>query len=414
MDSLKPSRTVLPNGLSIITTTRVHSQLAACTLFYRAGSLHEPEGKTGLAHLMEHMMFRGTPRFPHGAIDEVTGRFGGWNNAVTTADYAAYYFVVPESAWRTPLEMEADRMANCLLGSESFETERRVALEEHRMASDDPECALDEAVDNLAYTVHPYRNPVIGRRGSIEALAVDDLRAFHDEFYVPSNAALVVAGPRTHHEVVEVVEEFFGEIPAREVRMPVPRVEPEQLKERRARVRSDHSTPRLTLAYHVPAAVHADSAALELLVTVLAAGRSSVLYQRLVRDLKVATEVSATRLLQKDPGLFWIAASLHPGADLEEAESALLDLLRELAETGISERQMETAKRLIAADTMLARETVLGATSTLGLWESVASLTHGEEFEKSLFERDGDALTEVLIRYLRPERRTSGWLVTPE
>ncbi len=367
-----------------------------------------------MAHLMEHMMFRGTSRFPHGAIDEVTARFGGWNNAVTTTDYTAYYFVIPEPAWRTPLEMEADRMANCPLGGESFETERRVALEERRMATDDPECALDEIVDDLAYSVHPYRNPVIGRRESIKALVVDDLRSFHDELYVPSNAALVVAGPRTHNEVVEAAEELFGGIPAHAARLPVARVEPEQFEERCARVATDHSTPRLTLAYHVPAAEHADSAALELLVTVLAAGRSSVLYRRLVRDLKVATEVSATRLLQKDPGLFWIAASLHPGADLEEAESALLDLLRELAETGISEQQVNTARRLVAADTMLARETVLGATSTLGLWESIGSLEYGDWFEKSLLEKDGDALTDVLTRYLRPERRTSGWLVTPE
>ncbi len=414
MKSLKPSRTVLSNGLSIISTTRTRSPLAASTLLYRAGSLHEPEGKTGLAHLMEHMMFRGTARFPQGAVDEVTARLGGWNNAVTTADYTAYYFVVPESAWQTPLEIESDRMANSPLGGESFETERRVALEEHRMAVDDPEYALDEAVDDVAYTVHPYRNPVIGRRESIEALVVDDLRAFHDELYVPSNATLVVAGPRTHREVVEAVEDRFGGIPAREARVPLPSVEPEQLEMRRARVETDHATPRLTLAYHVPAAEHPDSAALELLVTVLAAGRSSVLYRRLVRDCKIATEVSATRLLQKDPGLFWIAVSLHPGSSLEEAENALVELLHELGETGISERQVETARRLVAADTMLARETVLGSTSTLGFWDSVASLEYGEEFERSLFEKDGAALTEVLTRYLRPERRTSGWLVTPE
>lgn len=414
MNSLNPSRTVLANGLSIITTTRAGSPLAASTILYRAGSLHEPEGKTGLAHLMEHMMFRGTARFPEGAIDEVTARFGGWNNAVTTADYTAYYFVVPESAWQTPLEIESDRMANCPLGGESFETERRVAIEEHRMATDDPEYALDEAVDDVAYTVHPYRNPVIGRRESIEALVVDDLRAFHDDLYVPSNATLVVAGPRTHAEVVETVERQFAGIPSRDARAPLPPVEPEQLEIRRARVETDHATPRLTLAYHVPAAEHPDSAALELLVTVLAAGRSSVLYRRLVRDLKIATEVSATRLLQKDPGLFWITASLHPGSNLEDAEGALLDLLGELRETGISERQVETARRLVAADTTLARETVLGATSTLGLWDSLASLEYGEEFEGSLFRKDGGALTEVLTRYLRPERRTSGWLVTPE
>ncbi len=404
--------TVLDNGLRIVVFPFREWPIAATLATYRAGSLHEPNGCAGIAHLMEHMMFRGTERYPGGVIDALTASLGGFNNAVTTTDYAAYYFALPGSGWKTALAIEADRMANCRIDPEVLEIERRIALEERRMAADDPESMLDEALDALMFADHAYARPVMGVLEDISRLTADDLEEFHRERYVPENVSMVVVGGVNASDVFAECAELFGDIrrgPGRAASVsaasgnrPVSPAGP-----RRERITADRSTPRIALAFATPDAVHEHSPALELLVSLLASGRSSRLYERLVRNDRLATEVGCSRLLQREPGIFTLSAALHPGGRAEQVEDAMLDVLADLADHAVSGGELEKARRLARADLAAAHDTALGAAATLGLWEAIDTWRSGLAFEDRLERVDAGELRQVAELYLGSDVMTS-------
>ena len=385
---------------------------------YRAGSLYEPPGKTGLAHLTEHMMFRGTPSRPQGGIDQLTGRLGGTNNAMTTCDHALYYFVLPSEHWAAPLSIEADRMFQCEFGREAFETERRVAIEERMMLDDDPETMLYEAVDALAFDEHPYRYPVIGLMEDLEGITLDDLRTFYSERYRPEEAVLAVVGGVSHDEILSEVGTLFGGTnpplaakpsePAGGAAGPgdAPLTEP-----RHTALPGLAPSPEVVLAFRTPEAGHEDTAALELLSALLSSGRSSLMYARLVDDLGVATEVSASKIPQTDPGLLYLSASLHPGASLEDCEQEILDIVSGLARSGVSEEGLSRAKNLTRVDLMLGRETALGAAGGLAFWECLGGWRLGDEHEARIARVTAADVRRVAERYLDPSARSSAWLV---
>ncbi len=315
-------------------------------LMYRAGSLYEPAGKTGLAHLTEHMMFRGTRARPQGWIDRLTGQLGGTNNAMTTCDHAIYYFVLPSEHWATPLEIEADRMFHCEFGPEAFETERRVAVEERMMLDDDPETLVYEAVDTLAFDRHPYQDPVVGLTSDITGLTQDDLQGFYADRYRPEEAVLAIVGSLEHDRVQAEVEMLFsaGCDPREEVAGAVE--DPAVTEPRRSVLPGLSPSPQVVLAFRTPAAAHEDTPALELLAALLSSGRSSLMYTRLVDDLGMATEVSASRIPQTDPGLLYLSASLHSGVSPEECEDEILKLVSGLVESGVSENGLSRARNM--------------------------------------------------------------------
>jgi zinc protease len=410
MTGTAPERTVLPNGLVVVTAVERSAPLAAALVLYRCGSRDEPPGKTGVAHLVEHMMFRGTSAFPAGAVDAATGRLGGINNAVTTPDYTAYYFVLPDGHWREALAMEADRMAGCTLDRESLEMERRVAVEERKMLDDDPEAMLDEAVAMLAYTTHPYRNPVIGLRADIESLTLEDVTAFYRTFYAPGNAVLVVAGDVSHDDVVSHAERTFGPQASSPPPESRPAPEPEQRSPRRAVVRTSIKTREVVLAFRCPPATAPDSAAVELLPALLATGRSSRLWRRLVVEESIAADVSAARVLSRDPGLFTVSATLHPGVDVRRAEDAVLSEL-DAMRRGIPDDELAKARNLVRVDLMLARETCLGLAGALGFWECLGGWERGLEFEREIARAAAGAVLDALNDYLDRDLRSTVWLL---
>jgi zinc protease len=386
---------------------------------YRAGSLYEPPGKTGLAHLTEHMMFRGTPTRPRGGIDLLTGRLGGTNNAMTTSDHALYYFVLPAEHWATPLSIEADRMFHCELSSESFETERSVAIEERMMLDDDPDTLVYEAVDELAFESHPYRYPVVGLMDDLKGLTLDDLRRFYAGRYRPESAVLAVVGGASHEDVLAEVETLFG------VAAPAgsgsgrsgsgedtPRpVDPPVCEPRQATLGGLAASPQVVMAFRTPPAGHEDTPALELLATLLAGGRSSLMYTRLVDEQRLATEVSSSKIPQTDPGLFYVSASLHAGTSPEQAEVEILGTVARLLESGVSEEQLAGAKNLTRVDLMLGRETSLGQAAALAFWESLGDWRLETRHEERLSAVTAGDLRDVAERYLDPSARSSVWLV---
>lgn len=410
MNGIAPVRAVLSNGLVVLAAVERSSPLAAVLLLYRCGSRDEPPGKTGLAHLVEHMMFRGTAAFPAGAVDAVTGRLGGMNNAVTTPDTTAYYFVLPDGHWRDVLAIEADRMAGCILDCESLEMERRVAVEERKMLDDDPESALDETVSELVYDTHPYRNPVIGRRQDIESLTLEDVAGFYRTHYTPANAVLVVAGDVDPARVVDEAERAFGSLPSSRPATTAVAPEPPQRGPRRAVVRTSVRTKEIVLAYRCPPAAAEDSGAAELLPALLATGRSSRLWRALVAGSGVAADVSAARILSRDPGLLTISATLHRGVDLRRAEDAMLRELDAMLRTGIPEGELAKAANLVRVDLMVSLETCLGLAGALGFWECLGGWELGVEFERSIERCRAADVLAAMERYLNAESRTSVWL----
>ncbi|MFH1690183.1 MAG: pitrilysin family protein [Candidatus Eisenbacteria bacterium] len=421
MSDLRPRKAVLPNGLVLLTVTREDSPIVAVLLMYKAGSLYEPPGKTGLAHLTEHMMFRGTPSRPQGDIDQLTGRLGGTNNAMTTCDHTLYYFVLPSEHWVTPLSIEADRMFHCEFGREAFETERRVAIEERMMLDDDPETLLYEAVDALAFDTHPYRYPVIGLMDDLEGITLENLRAFYAERYRPEEAVLAVVGGATHDEVLSEVSTLFGATAPPLVVDPTPRAggkradprfaDPPVTEPRRSVLSGLSPSSEVVLSFRTPAATHEDTPALELLSALLSSGRSSLMYTRLVDDLGVATEVSTSKIPQTDSGLLYLSASLHSGVSPEACENEILDIVSGLVRSGVSEDGLSRAKNLTRVDLMLGRETSLGQAGALAFWECLGDWRLGEEHEKRIEQATAADVRRVAERYLDPSTRSSAWLV---
>jgi zinc protease len=412
LSSAGPRKTVLPNGLVLLTVTRENSPIVASLLMYRAGSLYEPAGKTGLAHLTEHMMFRGTRARPQGWIDRLTGQLGGTNNAMTTCDHALYYFVLPSEHWATPLQIEADRMFHCEFSPETFETERRVAVEERMMLDDDPETLVYEAVDTLAFDRHPYQYPVVGLTSDIKGLTQGDLHGFYADRYRPEEAVLAVVGSLEHDRVRAEVEMLFSaDCDPREEDARAVVEDPAVTEPRRSVLSGLSPSPQVVLAFRTPAAVHEDTPALELLAALLSSGRSSLMYTRLVDDLGMATEVSASRIPQTDPGLLYLSASLHSGVSPEECEDEILKLVSGLVESGVSENGLSRARNLTRVDLMLGRETCLGQAGAVAFWECLGDWRLGEEHETRLERVTAADIRRVASTYLDPAGRSSAWLV---
>jgi zinc protease len=395
----------------ILISPRAGTRLAAVTLLYKVGSRNDPPGQSGIAHLLEHMMFRGTTLHPAGAVDAATARVGGANNATTTADHTVYYFVVPADHWRLPLAIEADRMVNCTLDAQAFETERRIAIHERSMLDDDPESMLDEALDRLAFRVHPYRNPVAGLRGDLERVDLGDLRTHYDGHCGPNNAALVVVGDVDPDEVLRAAEGLFGPIEARSVPAADRPAEPSQEAPRYVEVPSGQASSQAVVAFRCPPATDPAAPVLEVLAALLATGTGSLLRRRLVEGSALAADVVAYQLLQEDPSLFHIAARLHRDVDPRAFLEEVLAALDELRNGGVSEGDVVTARELARLELLLGRETCLGRAGALGLWESLDRWEAAVEFENGIRATTAARLRDAVEEHFGMESWSAAWLV---
>src|SRR5437868_7670849 len=299
-------RTVLSNGLVVLTKEVHTSPIVTSMIWYRVGSRNEELGQTGKSHFLEHMLFKGTERLQKSEIDLLTLKNGGGNNAFTSHDFTAYYFSFASDRWQIALDIEADRMVNCAFDPEEFEAEKKVVIEELKTGLDSPWGLLLQELEAVAYKVHPYRNPIVGWLQDVEHATVEQQQAYYRRFYHPNNATLVIAGDFETDQVLKNVDRTFGSIPAGPSPSPMLLEEPPQRGERRLVVRWRSKVPRLAMAYHTPAIAHPDSYALQVLAVVLAEGKSARLYQRMVEREQSVTFVSAEYGEAKDPTLFHI------------------------------------------------------------------------------------------------------------
>src|SRR5215475_12628605 len=340
-------KTVLDNGLVLLTKELHTSPIVTSMIWYRVGSRNESMGQTGKSHFLEHMLFKGTDRFKKGEIDLLTLKNGGANNAFTSHDFTAYYFNFASDRWHIALDIEADRMVNCTFETDEFEAEKKVVIEELKSSLDSPWGLLIQEIDAAAYKIHPYRNPIVGWLQDVERASAEEQQSYYRRFYQPNNAVLVLVGDFETDKVVERVQKVFSSIPAGPEPAPMLLVEPEQHGEHRIVVRWRSKIPRLAMAYHAPQIAHSDTYALQVLGVILSEGKASRLYQRMVEREQAVTFVTAEFGESHDPTLFNIRAEARGTHSIEELEASIYDELNGVATTGVTSRELERAKHQI-------------------------------------------------------------------
>jgi zinc protease len=354
MVKIKFETFVLPNGLTVILHVDRGSPLVAVNLWYHVGSKDESPGRTGFAHLFEHLMFMGSKNAPYPAFDAIMESWGGHNNGTTSNDRTNYYEIGPRNLLETFLWLEADRLATLaeVITEEELTKQRKVVLNERRQSYENrPYGRTELRIPEVMYPPeHPYHWPTIGSHADLEAASVDDVRRFFERFYRPSNASLTIAGDFDPGEARSLVERYFGWQAARE-RPRAPTPAPPALETDRAVSLTDRvQLSRLRLCWHAPALFTAGDADLDLAAHILGGGKSSRLYRSLVFERRIAQDVFAYQGSQLLASLFHVGATAKPGHDLDEIQRGVDDELTRLASDGPSAAEVERARNTHLAD----------------------------------------------------------------
>ena len=405
-------RTVLDNGLVVLTKEVHTSPIVTAMIWYRVGSRNEELGQTGKSHFLEHMLFKGTERFKKGQIDLITLKNGGGNNAFTSHDFTAYYFNFAADRWDVALEIESDRIINCAFDPEEFEAEKKVVIEELKTGLDSPWGLLLQEQEAAAFKVHPYRNPIVGWLQDVERATVEEQQAYYRRYYHPNNAILVLAGDFETDEVLTKVERAFGSVPAGAPPPPMLLKEPPQRGERRLIVRWRSKVPRLAIAYHAPQIAHVDSYALQVLGVVLSEGKASRFYQRLVEREQSVTFVSAEYGESKDPTLFHIRAEARGDHSIGEIETSIYDELGRIAGGQLNEHELDRAKHQIEAHFILSRERTLDQAILLGQIETLYDLDYIDSYLPRINAVTAADVAAACSRYLNEDSRTVAVLLS--
>jgi zinc protease len=348
----------LPNGLTVILLEDHSTPIVHAQMWYHVGSKDERPGRTGFAHLFEHMMFKGSRNLRAEQHSALLTAVGGLNNAYTTEDVTVFWETVPSQYLPLVLWLEADRMASLKIDKDTFNREREVVKEERRMrVENQPYGRLAEIIYGLAYTTHPYRHTPIGTMKDLEAASVEDVREFYRTYYVPNNATLALVGDFDTKQAIALVHQYLGQVPRSE--QPVPRDhprEPMQKQERRATVRENWPLPVVVVAHHVANDGHPDAYPLALATKILSDGQSARIYRSLVYDKGLALAAFGGGSLLEHPSLFYAVAVVQPGKTPEETEKALIAELDRLRTEPVSDHELQRAKNQMARDFVIGRE----------------------------------------------------------
>jgi zinc protease len=382
-------------------------------VWYRVGARNENDGKSGLAHFLEHMMFKGTPTTGPEEYSRIIAKNGGRSNAFTSSDVTVYFATMSRDKIAIEIELEADRMANALLGETYFEAEKKVIQEERRLRTEDnPASALGEVASAVAFTIHPYRRPVVGWMQDIENLTRQDLVDFYQLYYVPNNAFVVVIGDFSTAEILPKIKSAFGKIPRRPEPPKVSSTEPEQRGERSVILKKEAQLPFVLAFYHAPNLKSPDSFALDLLSVVLAGGRSSRLYHDLVYQKRLVRGVDADySAVSIDPMGLSIHAQLLPGIEPPTVGREIDRLLEKVKSELISERELQKAKNQIEAAFIFAQDSIFGQAMKIGYYEAVGGWRQMNEYLDGIKKVSREDIQRVARQYLSPDRRTLGTLI---
>ncbi|HEU5408665.1 MAG TPA: pitrilysin family protein [Nitrospira sp.] len=410
----EPSEYILANGMKVLLVEVPKAPVATVQVWYKVGSRNEVMGRAGLSHMLEHMMFKGTARYPKGSFSRIVRKNGGIDNAFTGQDFTAYFENVAADRVGLALELEADRMQGLILDHNEFQTERDVVKEERRLRSeDDPQGALVEALVAQAFLSHPYHWPVIGWFADLDAMSLEDLQRHYDTFYSPNNATLVVVGDIRAEALLPTIKRLFEPIP----RGPSPKQalppEPEQRGERRFLLKREAQVPFVMMGFRVPNYSNEDSYALDILESILSHGKSSRLYQSLVYDQKNSLAVGADySVLQTDPGLFYFYSLVNPSAKVEGVEEAIQHEIVRLQNEPPSEQELQRAKNQVEAARIFEQDSNFRHAMLMGQAESVgAGWRRIDQFVERIRAVTAKDIQRVAKQYLTPDNRTVGILI---
>jgi zinc protease len=410
---------VLANGLEVVVIPDHRAPVVTHMLWYRVGAADETPGKSGLAHFLEHLMFKGTAKNPSGRFSQVVATIGGQENAFTAADYTGYYQRVPREQLKAMMEFEADRMTGLVLPDEVVRPELKVVLEEQNTrVANNPAARLGQQMDAALYLNHPYGRPIIGWRHEIEKLDREDALAFYRRFYTPNNAVLVIAGDVTADEVRRLADETYGKVArVAEVKPRVRPQEPPQEAPRAVTLADPRVTqPSVSRYYLAPSAATAqpgESEALEVLAHILGRGSNSRLYQTLVVGKGIAVSAGASY----DGGALdttrlSVYGTPKPGTSLSQVEEAIDAALAELIDNGVTADELERSKGRMIADAVYAQDNH----RTLAQWYG-AALMAGWTVDKVRTWPDrigavtAEAVRDAARRWLDKRRSVTGYLI---
>lgn len=370
--ALNIERFVLANGLNVLLVEDHAAPVIAYHVWFRVGSRHERHGKTGLAHLFEHLMFNEVEGLPAGEFDRKMEEAGAESNASTWLDWTQYNEAIPKNQLGLVVKLEAARMARLVLREPQVTSEKEVVANERRYrVDDDVEGAVNELLWKTAFRTHAYHWPTIGWMSDIEGFTVDDCHDFYRTYYAPNNATLVVVGDVTEASLLSKVSAAYGTIPASELPLEDVRPEPPQVEERRVEIDQPTTTQKLAVGYKSPGIGDFDHPALSLLSEVLFGGRASRVYKRLVRDLELCSEVRAFLGPFRDPGLFEIFASARGEHTAEEILAVIDQELARVCDEPPSGEEIERARARLELGLVAGLETADGKASTIGFYETV-------------------------------------------
>jgi zinc protease len=404
---------MLENGLKVLLLEDHKSPAVTFQVWYRVGSRDEKDGKSGLSHFLEHMMFKGTHKVKPEEYSRIIAKNGGRSNAFTSSDVTVYFATMSRDKIGIAIELEADRMANALLGETFFEAEKRVIQEERRLRTEDnPVSALSEVASAVAFLIHPYRRPVIGWMQDIESLTRQDLLDHYKLYYVPSNAYVIVTGDFSTDEILPKIKAEFERIP-RGPEPPRVRVEePPQSGERSVTLKKEAELPFVLAFYQAPNLKSPDSFALDLLSVILAGGRSSRLYHELLYQKRIVRSIDADYTgVSIDPAGFSVTAQLMPEKEPAEVGREIDSVLEKAKTELVTERELQKAKNQIEAAFIFAQDSIFGQALKIGYYEAVGEWRLMDTYLDGIRKVSREDIRRVAKKYLDRDRRTVGVMI---
>ena len=408
----------LSNGLKVIVQEDHRSPVVVSQVWYRAGALDEVNGKTGVAHVLEHMMFKGTKRIPAGQFSRMIAAAGGKENAFTGQDYTCYFQQLEKSHLPLSMKLEADRMANLQITDAEFAKEIKVVMEERRWRTEDkPQSKVNEQFQSTVFNAHPYSRPVVGWMNDLENMTAADAREWYHNWYAPNNATLVVVGDVKTAEVLKLAKQYFGPLKPKVLPVRKPQIEPPQIGERRVVVKAPGKLPYLAMGFHVPTLADKittpeqawEPYALDVLAGVLSGNDSSRLNQKLVREASVAIDVGAgyDSTSRGRQSLFELSGTPAEGKTVLELEAALIAEVERIKTGGVTQQELDRVKAAVIASDVYQRDSMFYQGMQIGQLETMNySWRLLKEYPERLKAVTSEQIQAVAKKYLIKDNMT--------